>query len=138
MSERGYSQRGCCYRILSEGSTMKFLVCRPLAAMVAGAAAVVAMAQGLHAQQPAVEMPTVQVIGASPLIGSGIDRNSVPAATHVLDYRDIERRGLPALLWSLNQEIGGGVLPFGAGHLSSPTVQYLGFPASPLLGAVHG
>jgi transposase InsO family protein len=73
--------------------------------MVAGAAAAVATPRSLHAQQPAVEMPTVEVIGASPLIGSGIDRNSVPAATHVLDYRDIERRGVPDLLWSLNPQI---------------------------------
>ena len=71
--------------------------------------------QSLHAQQPTV-MPPVQVIGASPLIGSGIDRNSVPAATHVLDYRDVERRGVPDLLWSLNQEIGGVDPRFGVGQ----------------------
>jgi iron complex outermembrane recepter protein len=94
---------------------MNFLVRRPLAAMVAGATAVVATAQSLHAQQPTV-MPPVQVIGASPLIGSGIDRNSVPAATHVLDYRDVERRGVPDLLWSLNQEIGGVDPRFGVGQ----------------------
>jgi hypothetical protein len=50
------------------------------------------------------------------LIGSGIDRNSVPAATHVLDYRDVERRGVPDLLWSLNQEIGGVDPRFGVGQ----------------------
>jgi iron complex outermembrane recepter protein len=107
---------------------MNFPVRRPLAAMVAGTAAVVATAQSLHAQQPTV-MPPVQVIGASPLIGSGIDRNSVPAATHVLDYRDIERRGVPDLLWSLDSASGN---PF------QPTFNYRGFAASPLQGRPQG
>jgi iron complex outermembrane recepter protein len=83
-------------------------------------------------------MPPVQVIGASPLIGSGIDRNSVPAATHVLDYRDIERRGVPDLLWSLNQEIGGVTLDSASGNPFEPTFNYRGFAASPLQGRPQG
>jgi iron complex outermembrane recepter protein len=83
-------------------------------------------------------MPPVQVIGASPLIGSGIDRNSVPAATHVLDYRDIERRGVPDLLWSLNQEIGGVTLDSASGNPFQPTFNYRGFAASPLQGRPQG
>jgi iron complex outermembrane recepter protein len=117
---------------------MNFPVRRPLAAMVAGAAAAVATPRSLHAQQPAVQMPTVQVIGASPLIGSGIDRNSVPAATHVQDSRDIERRGLPDLLWSLNQEIGGVSLDSASGNPFQPTFNYRGFAASPLQGRPQG
>ena len=115
-----------------------FLLARPLASIVAGAAAVIATAQPLFAQQPAVQMPTVQVIGASPLIGSGIDRNSVPAATHVQDYRDIERRGVPDLLWSLNQEIGGVSLDSASGNPFQPTFNYRGFAASPLQGRPQG
>jgi len=116
---------------------MKFSVRRLLPAVVAGAAAVVALAQPLHAQQPPV-MPPVQVIGASPLIGSGIDRNSIPAATHVQDYRDIERRGVPDLLWSLNQEIGGVSLDSASGNPFQPTFNYRGFAASPLQGRPQG
>src|SRR5215468_3970246 len=122
---------------------MKYSVRRTLQAMVAGGAAVVVMAQLLHAQQPptqqpAVVMPTVQVIAPSPLIGSGIDRNSVPAATHVQDYRDIERRGVPDLLWSLNQEIGAVSLDSASGNPFQPTFNYRGFTASPLQGRPQG
>ena len=92
-------------------------------AIVAGAAAVAAIAQPLHAQQLPV-LPPVQVIAPSPLIGSGIDRNSVPAATHVFDYRDIERRGVPDLLWSLNQEVGGVTLDSASGNPFQPTFNY--------------
>ena len=106
-------------------------------AIVAGAAAVAAIAQPLHAQQLPV-LPPVQVIAPSPLIGSGIDRNSVPAATHVFDYRDIERRGVPDLLWSLNQEVGAVSLDSASGNPFQPTFNYRGFAASPLQGRPQG
>ena len=110
--------------------------------MVAGAAAVVALAQPLRAQQPPARqlpvLPPVEVIAPSPLIGSGIDRNSVPAATHVQDYRDIERRGVPDLLWSLNQEVGGVSLDSASGNPFQPTFNYRGFATSPLQGRPQG
>src|SRR5215831_12951781 len=74
----------------------------------------------------------------SPLIGSGIDRNSVPAATHVQDYRDIERRGVPDLLWSLNQEIGAVSIDSASGNPFQPSFNYRGFTASPLQGRPQG
>jgi outer membrane receptor protein involved in Fe transport len=120
---------------------MKFSVRRSLPAVGAGAAAI-ATVQLLHAQQqpaqPPTVMPPVQVIGASPLIGSGIDRNSVPAATHVQDYRDIDRRGVPDLLWSLNQEVGAVSLDAASGNPFQPTFNYRGFAASPLQGRPQG
>ena len=42
---------------------------------------------------PVTELPPVEVVGASPLIGSGIDRNSVPAETQVLNSSDLTRQG---------------------------------------------
>src|SRR5215831_6997604 len=74
----------------------------------------------------------------SPLIGSGIDRNSVPAATHVQDYRDIDRRGVPDLLWSLNQEIGAVSIDSASGNPFQPSFNYRGFAASPLQGRPQG
>jgi outer membrane receptor protein involved in Fe transport len=106
--------------------------------MVTGAAAAVATPRSLHAQQPAIEMPTVQVVAPSPLIGSGIDRNSVPAATHVIDSRDVQRRGAPDLLWSLEQDIGGTALDSASGNPFQPTLFYRGFAASPLQGQPQG
>jgi iron complex outermembrane recepter protein len=102
-----------------------------------GAAAAVATTQPLHAQQ-ILTMPPVEVIARSPLIGSGIDRNSVPAATHVLDHRDIERQGTPDLLWSLNQGIDSVSLDSASGNPFQPTLNYRGFAASPLQGRPQG
>src|SRR5262249_21190671 len=117
---------------------MNLPVGRSFAVMGAGAATAVAMAQSLHAQQPTVTMPTVEVIAPSPLIGSGIDRNSVPAATHVLNSGDIERRGVPDLLWSLEQDVGGVALGSASGNPFQPTFFYRGFAASPLQGQPQG
>ena len=67
--------------------------------------------------QPVPQLPPVEVIGVSPLIGSGIDRNSVPAEVHTLDAAaTFARRGVPDLLWSLDQEIGGVASDFGVGQ----------------------
>jgi iron complex outermembrane receptor protein len=51
-----------------------------------------------QAGQPATELPQVEVIGASPLIGSGVDRNTVPAEKHVLNSNDLKREGTSDLL----------------------------------------
>jgi outer membrane receptor protein involved in Fe transport len=121
---------------------MKISVRKSLPAVVAGAAAVVAMAQPLRAQQqpaqPVPVLPPVEVVAPSPLIGSGIDRNSVPAATHVLDTRDIERRGVPDLLWSLEQDVGATAFASASGNPFQPTLFYRGFAASPLQGQPQG
>jgi hypothetical protein len=39
-------------------------------------------------------LPPIEVVGATPLLGSGVDRNK--AETHVLTNQDISRKGLPA------------------------------------------
>ncbi len=90
------------------------------------------------AAQPVIELPPVDVIGASPLIGSGIDRNAVPAETHVLTGNDLRREGTPNLLGSLNQQIGGVALDSASGNPNQPTLFYHGFAASPLQGTPQG
>jgi outer membrane receptor protein involved in Fe transport len=115
---------------------MKKPVHRPLVALVAGAA--VAAAWPLQAQQPTAVMPTIEVIGVSPLIGSGIDRNSVPASTYVFDHNDLQRQGMADLVGSLNRQIGGATLNSASGNPFQPTFYYRGFAASPLQGTPQG
>lgn len=110
---------------------------RAFVALMAGAAAVVA-ARPLLAQQPTLTLPPVEVIGASPLIGSGIDRNTVPAATHVLDRGDLARQGPADLLGSLNRGIGGVSLDSASGNPFQPSLYYRGFAASALQGTSQG
>ncbi len=83
-------------------------------------------------------LPEVDVIAPSPLIGSAIDRNTVPAETHVLDSKDLQRQGTPALTGSLNQQIGGAALNAASGNPFQPTFSYHGFAASPLQGTPQG
>ncbi len=87
---------------------------------------------------PPTELPTVEVIGASPLIGSGVDRNTVPAETQVLNSSDLSRQGTPNLLNSLNQQVGGVSLDSASGNPFQPTFLYHGFAASPLQGTPQG
>ena len=89
-------------------------------------------------QPPATELPPVEVIGASPLIGSGIDRNTVPAETHVLDSNDLTREGTPDLVNSLNRQVSGVNLDSASGNPYQPTFFYHGYAASPLQGTPQG
>jgi iron complex outermembrane recepter protein len=87
---------------------------------------------------PAVELPPVEVVGASPLLGSGVDRNTVPAETQVLNSSDLKREGTPDLLGSLNQQVSGVALDSASGNPFQPTFFYHGFAASPLQGTPQG
>src|ERR1700748_118307 len=75
---------------------------------------------------PVTQLPQVEVIGASPLIGSGIDRNLVPAEKHVLNSQDLQREGPSDLLGSLNQQIGGVSLDSASGNPFQPSLFYHG------------
>jgi len=90
------------------------------------------------ASAPPIALPSVTVIAPSPLLGSGIDRDSVPAETHVLTSRDIDRDGTPDLTRALNQQLGGVTLDDAAGNPFQPTFFYHGFAASPLQGTPQG
>ena len=93
------------------------------------------------AQQPAplvVELPPIEVIGATPLLGSGVDRDKVPATTHVLTSDDIVRTGVPSLLGALDTQVAGVALDDAAANQFQPTLVYRGFAASPLEGTAQG
>jgi len=93
----------------------------------------------VHAQNASTTaLPEVDVIGASPLIGSGIDRNTVPAATNVLNSDDIRRQGTPDLTRALQQQVGGVSLDSASGNQFQPTLLYHGYAASPLQGTPQG
>jgi outer membrane receptor protein involved in Fe transport len=105
------------------------------------AAAAILITGAAFAQQPSppvVVLPPVDVVGATPLLGSGVDRNTVPAETHVLNSADLKREGTPNLLGSLNQQIGGVSMDSASGNPFQPTFFYHGFAASGLQGTPQG
>jgi iron complex outermembrane recepter protein len=113
-------------------------------AVLLGQAGVPAQAQQAPAspQQPLpVVLPPVTVIGASPLLGSGVDRDTVPAGTNVLGGADLTRGGtliVPDAVRALNEQVGGVNLDSASGNPFQPNLFYHGFEASGLQGTPQG
>jgi len=112
----------------------------PGAALVLALMGVRAAAQDETASPATTELtlPAVEVVGATPLLGSGVDRNKVPAETHVLTDQDISRNGYPQALRALNEDVPGVTLDAAAGNPFQPNLIYHGFLASPLQGNPQG
>jgi iron complex outermembrane receptor protein len=91
-----------------------------------------------QAPEAATVLPPVEVVGATPLLGSGVDRDKVPAQTHVLTDQDISRDGYPQVLRALDENIPGVTLDAAAGNPFQPNLLYHGFLASPLQGNPQG
>ncbi len=115
---------------------------RSIAALVSLGASLLpasALAQAAAgAAVPEVNLPTVNIVGTSPLLGSGIDRNKLPATSNVLNSSDISRDGTPNALRALNEQVGGVNLESASGNPYQPTLLYHGFEASPLQGTPQG
>ena len=101
------------------------------------AVSVILMPAVAAAQSP-TELPRVDVVGSSPLLGSGVDRNQVPAATNVVTDREVTRTGLPQAVRALEDNIPGVNLSNAAGNPNQPNLFYHGFEASPLQGTPQG
>jgi iron complex outermembrane recepter protein len=83
-------------------------------------------------------LPEVNVIGATPLLGSGVDRSKVPAANQVLTGKDVSLEGPPSALRALEDEAEGVHLDNAFGNPFQPSVVYHGFQASPIQGTEQG
>ena len=96
------------------------------------------IAIGQTAVGPTTVLPEVTVVGATPLLGSGVDRDKVPAASTVLGPKDISREGPADALGALQQQVGGISLNSASGNPQQPTLFYHGFAAGPLQGTEEG
>ena len=75
--------------------------CRTFCGLIGMAALVVLVDMQAGAQQAppdatptiSLTLPPLTIIGASPLLGSGVDRDTVPAETNVLKGNDLTRGG---------------------------------------------
>ena len=86
-------------------------------------------------------LPPITIIGTSPLLGSGVDRDTVPAQTNVLKGDDLTRGGttvMPDAVRALNERVGGVNLDSASGNPYQPTLIYHGFQASSLQGTPQG
>jgi iron complex outermembrane receptor protein len=85
---------------------------------------------------PVTTLPTTEVISTTPLLGSGIDRDKVPANARTLTDRDLLHP--PDLPNALEQRAASININGVQNSPFQPDVQYRGFDASPLIGTPQG
>lgn len=83
-------------------------------------------------------LPTVEVVGTSPLVGIGIDRDKVPANVQTITPPSTATAGPAALVTGLEQGVGSVNLNNNEDNPYQPDVQYRGFEASPVVGTPAG
>jgi iron complex outermembrane receptor protein len=87
---------------------------------------------------PAIQLPDVIVIGATPLLGTGVSADSVPAVSQVLTTQDIDRTNIPSLTGALAANLASVHLNDLSGNPFQPDLLFRGFAASPVEGEPQG
>src|SRR5438067_2295137 len=100
------------------------LVLAAAAAALPGVTGIGGPALGQEAPANAVTtLPTVEVIAVSPVLGSGIDPDKVPANLRILSDRDLGGEGLPDLTGTLQRRVSSVTLTDVEGNPFQPDVQ---------------
>ena len=60
---------------------------------------------------PTYSFPSTDIVGTTPVEGTGVEREKVPANVQTLDRSDIEGRGALSLGDTLNSGIGSAAVP---------------------------
>jgi iron complex outermembrane recepter protein len=109
------------------------------AVLLSGAALAQATPDGpTPAAPPPITLPPVEVIGTTPLPGTGIDRDKIPANVQSLTSSDLARGGSPSLLSGLLDRAGSVNMNANLDDPFQPDVLFRGFEASPVLGTPQG
>ncbi|HTZ78749.1 MAG TPA: TonB-dependent receptor [Stellaceae bacterium] len=90
------------------------------------------------ADEATTTLPTVEVIGTTPLPGTGIDRDKVPANVQSVTHSDLTREGTPSLTNALKDQTGSVNTNDNLVDQFQPDILYRGFEASPVLGTPQG
>jgi iron complex outermembrane recepter protein len=90
------------------------------------------------AEAPYANLPTVTVIGTTPLPGTGIDIDKVPANVQSLSKDDLRREGSPSLVNSVTDQLGSVSVNGTLDDAFQPDLLFRGFEASPVLGTPQG
>jgi len=83
-------------------------------------------------------LPSVTVFGTTPLPGSGVDIDKVPANVQTLSGSDLAREGTPSLINGLASQASSVNVNATLGDPFQPDLLYRGFAASPVLGTPQG
>ena len=82
-------------RILLAPAMVLALLSSPAGAQVSSPPSATVNSTGQSGAATPITLPEVEVVGATPLLGSGVDRNKVPAQTQVLTNQDITATATP-------------------------------------------
>ena len=85
-----------------------------------------------------VVLPTIDVFASTPLSGTGLDVDKVPAAVTTIDSKQIEQAKSPSIVKSLAQQTPSVDVEEVAGNPFQPDVYFRGFDASPVSGTPQG
>ena len=85
-----------------------------------------------------VVLPTIDVFATTPLSGTGVDVDKVPAAVTTIDSEQIEQAKSPSVVKSLAKQTPGVDVQEVAGNPFQPDVYFRGFDASPVSGTPQG
>jgi outer membrane receptor protein involved in Fe transport len=83
-------------------------------------------------------LPTVVVIGVTPLEGAELDRSQVAAPVQTATSQDIDRSHAADLTAFMNRTLGGVYVNDIQNNPLQPDINYRGYTASPLLGTPQG
>jgi iron complex outermembrane receptor protein len=87
---------------------------------------------------PTYSFPSTDIIGTTPVEGTGVERTKVPANVQTLDRSDVESDSPLSLGDVLNSGIGSAAVNNVQDNPFQPDIQIRGFTASPLLGSPEG
>src|ERR1700722_8835031 len=108
------------------------------AALLLGGASLLSLTATGALAQSAPQTEHIEVIGTTPLPGSGIDPDKFPGNVQTLDAGDISREGDPNLTQPLSDKLGSVSINDDLDDPFQPDIWYRGFVASPVLGTSEG
>lgn len=89
-------------------------------------------------ENPTLVLPDIEVIGTTPLQGSGIPLDQVPSNVESIDRETIENTQANSITDLLNQAVGSAAVTDAQNNPYQRNLQYRGYTASPLLGEPQG
>jgi len=115
-----------------------FRVLLPALATVFAAASAHAEDPEAGAPPPVFTLPSVEIIGTTPVQGVGIEKEKVPANVQTIPAKTLEQPGAATLSNILNTAVGSVTVNEVSVNPFQPDVSFRGFTASPLLGVPQG
>ncbi|MGC1895247.1 MAG: Plug domain-containing protein, partial [Pseudolabrys sp.] len=114
-----------------------YRVCKLVVVLTAGASAIVAL-EGHASAQQVITLPPIDVIGITPIPGSELDRNKIPANVQTIPSSDFDHAISPSLVDAMIRALPAVSRGDQTGNPFQPDIDYRGFTASPVPGTPQG